>query len=225
MDGFSHAQVEVSITKHRDVSLVPFRVRRVDERLLEEIISIDNLPVTSVRRTILELAGRKHHRAAKVLHEAFRRKLTDGKDMWLFAEKEFQRGRRGIAILRNDLRMLTGTEHLTDSEMENIFIAKVKKSGLPLPIPQHPIVLPSQTHSFDFAYPSLKLAIELDSGAWHDGPIQTGKDYRQVEEARELGWTVPRYTWGQIMYEWDYVEGNLRGHLKRLTVLNQSLSL
>lgn len=216
MDGFSLAPVQVSITRHKNSSSLPFEVRRVDSRLLPEIIEIDGLPVTSVRRTVLDLAGKKHPRTTQFLHQAFRRRLTGGRDMWIFAEQEFQRGRRGIAILRNELKLLTGTEHLTHSHLENMFIRKARTSQLELPVPQHPLVLPSHTIHVDFAYPERNLGIELDSGFFHDGdPVQPGIDKRRDAEAGLIGWRVLRFTWIQVMYEWDYVEGTLRRYLER----------
>lgn len=209
-DGFDDSPVEISIMHHKPSRGIPFKVHRVSKHLGPEITERDGLPVTSVRRTILDLAGQKHRRVARVLHEAFRRKILDSSGGWLYVEQEWQRGRRGIAILRGELKLLTGTEHLTDSFMESVFMRKVAESGLPLPIPQFPVRLPSQQAFFDFAYPDRMFGIELDSGAWHDGPIAKGKDARRDAEARVLGWRMERFTWAQIMYDWEYVEGILR---------------
>jgi very-short-patch-repair endonuclease len=139
--------------------------------------------------------------------------------MWLFAEQEFQRGLRGIAILRGELKKLTGTEHLTTTFMESMFMSKVAKSKLPFPTPQFPVVLPSQQAYFDFAYPGLMLAIELDSRAWHDGLVSS-KDSKRKTEAEMLGWKVLTFTWGQIMYDWEYVEGAIRHFLRELDPAN-----
>ncbi len=213
LDGFGSAGVEISITRHKQSQDLPFKVHRVDKNLLDEIDEVDGLPVTSARRTVLDLAGQKHRRTTRVLIEIFRRQEVDAACMWLYVEKEFQRGRRGIAILREELKRLTGTEHLTKTFMEAAFMRKVAESHLPFPTPQFPIDLPSQRAYFDFAYPDRRFAIELDGRAWHDGLVASN-DARRETEATMLGWTVQRFTWAQIMYDWPYVEGVLRHFLK-----------
>ncbi len=205
--------MEVSITRHKQSEGAPFKIHRVDKHLLNEIIEIDGLPVTSARRTILDLAWIKHKRMKRALVEFFRRKDVDAAGMWFYVEKEFQRGRRGIAILRGELKKLTGTEHLTKTYMEAMFMTKIAESKLPFPTPQFPVALPSQQAYFDFAYPDLMLAIELDGRAWHDGLVASDDSQRETE-AKMLGWTVQRFTWAQIMYDWEYVEGVLRHFLK-----------
>ena len=55
---------------------------------------------------------------------------------------------------------------------------------------------------FDFAFPSLKLAIELEGGIWgagaHSRPLGIIRDMAKGNLAVLLGWSVLRYTSAQV---------------------------
>jgi very-short-patch-repair endonuclease len=50
----------------------------------------------------------------------------------------------------------------------------------------------SRRWRFDFAFPSLKLAIEVD-GSGHQRFGTASKDYEKLNEAARLGWRVLRF--------------------------------
>ena len=56
----------------------------------------------------------------------------------------------------------------------------------------------SRKWRFDFAWPSLMLAVEVEGGTWQVGRHQTGKgfaaDCEKYNAAAILGWRVLRYT-------------------------------
>lgn len=55
---------------------------------------------------------------------------------------------------------------------------------------------------FDFAFPELKLAVEVEGGTYTNGRHTRGsgyeKDLEKYNEAAKLGWKVLRYTTGQV---------------------------
>ena len=55
---------------------------------------------------------------------------------------------------------------------------------------------------FDFAYPDLKIAIEVEGGVFGGGRHTRGKGFTndcvKYNTANELGWTVYRYTTEQV---------------------------
>jgi very-short-patch-repair endonuclease len=61
---------------------------------------------------------------------------------------------------------------------------------------------PERRWRFDFAWPSLKVAVEVEGGTWSGGRHTRGAgfeaDAEKYNAAAELGWVVLRYTGGMI---------------------------
>lgn len=55
---------------------------------------------------------------------------------------------------------------------------------------------PTRNWRFDFAWPSLKIAVEVDGGQWlaRGGRHNTDADREKMNTAAELGWRVFRYS-------------------------------
>jgi restriction endonuclease-like protein/putative AbiEi antitoxin of type IV toxin-antitoxin system len=220
-DGFSNSPVEISSTNHRGCWRLrlaggePVIVHRVDGHLAPEIVCVGHHPVTSPRRTILDLAGRRHHRTESILDAALRRELTTVGQLWLLLEQEWMRGRRGVRILRDLLVDRTEGRAPSDSDLELRFRTLVDRAGLPPPVHQYPVELPGGVVHLDLAYPEAMLAIEVDSYTWHMDRKAFERDRRRDNELRALGWTVFRFTWAMIRFEPERVIDLVRGHLLR----------
>lgn len=207
-EDFEGAPVEISTvnSKRLAIALRSGRraiVHRVDGHLLGEIGTAEGLQVTSPRRTILDLCAIKDPRVEGVLDAAVRRRLTSVGQLCLYLEQEWMRGRRGVRILRNLLVPRLEGWAPTDSEMEILARRGLEKAGLPAPVHQHPITLPTGRIEIDLAYPRSKLAIELDGYAWHMDRRAFERDRERDNELRAMGWTVLRFTWAVVRYEPD----------------------
>ena len=57
-------------------------------------------------------------------------------------------------------------------------------------------VSPGYDHdiAIDFAWPSVKLAIEVDHPAWHDGAVESHADKGRDRKLTTIGWTTARIT-------------------------------
>lgn len=203
-------------------------VHRVDHHLLPEIVEVDGLPVTSPRRTILDLCGKKHRRSERVLDAALRRELTWIGDLWLYLEMEWMRGRRGVAILRDLLATRTPDRAPSDSELELEMRALIDEEHLPPPIHQYTIALPAEDIRVDLAYPNAALVIELDSYSWHLDRGSFERDRYRDNELKALGWTVMRFTWAMLRFDRSRIAELIRRHLEthsnpQPTVKNRSL--
>jgi very-short-patch-repair endonuclease len=80
--------------------------------------------------------------------------------------------------------------------LERDLLWKMEDAGLPEPAREvrfHPV----RRWRFDFAYPDLKLAIEVEGGTYARGRHTRGsgfaKDCRKYNSAALLGWTVLRF--------------------------------
>ena len=83
------------------------------------------------------------------------------------------------------------------SELEISFAWQVKHFGLPEPVEQHSFH-PTRKWAFDFAWPEIKLAVEIEGGTWSKGRHTQGsgfeKDCEKYNAAALAGWLVLRFT-------------------------------
>jgi very-short-patch-repair endonuclease len=216
-DGFEGAPVEVSLIGHKRAVGLPFRVHRVSTFLIPEIVHVGALPVTSVRRTLLDLAGVRHPRTEGALDQALLERQTTLGQVWLLYEEEWTRGRRGIAILRGMLAERTASSAPTQSELERLLMGIVHDFSLPPPVLQHPINLPFGCVHADFCYPEARLVIETDGYAVHSDRASFENDRERDAELLVLGWRTLRFTWAQLKWRREWVAEKIRAHLAATT--------
>jgi very-short-patch-repair endonuclease len=95
------------------------------------------------------------------------------------------------------------------SELEAMFAMQAKLLGLPAPQREYKFA-PKRRWRFDFAWPELMLAVEIEGGVWSGGRHTSGvgftADCEKYNEATILGWRVLRVTGQQVKglqaYEW-----------------------
>jgi very-short-patch-repair endonuclease len=96
---------------------------------------------------------------------------------------------------------------MKSSELELLLEAQILTAGLPQPVKEYKLI-PYRRFRCDFAYPDIKLAIEVEGGTWSGGRHTTGsgfeKDCEKYNEAAILGWTVIRVT-GKMINSIDLV--------------------
>jgi len=98
------------------------------------------------------------------------------------------------------------------SHLEEKFLLVVKALDLPSPEQEHRFH-PTRRWRLDFAWPELKVGVEINGGIWVNGGHSRGsgvtKDIEKSNEAKRLGWTIYTFT---------------DKHLKDLEYINQYLS-
>ena len=82
-----------------------------------------------------------------------------------------------------------------------MLLTQIKLVGLPEPEIEYRFH-PTRRWRFDFCYPDLLLAIEVDGGIYTQGRHTRGKGYendlRKFGAAMELGWSVYRCSTGMV---------------------------
>jgi hypothetical protein len=77
------------------------------------------------------------------------------------------------------------------------FAAVVEAAGLPAPVREHRFA-PPRRWRFDYCWPSLRLALEIEGGTWTGGRHVRGRGYERdcekYNRAALLGWAVLRVT-------------------------------
>jgi very-short-patch-repair endonuclease len=68
----------------------------------------------------------------------------------------------------------------------------------------------------DVAFPTIKLAIELDGRAWHVDRDRFQRDRTRQNRLVAAGWTVLRFTWEDVKYRLDTVLADICAAVERL---------
>lgn len=80
-----------------------------------------------------------------------------------------------------------------------------------LPLPEVELVAGDNgEYRLDFAYPTLKLAIEVDGYAFHWDPGRVAADHARRNRLLAQGWRVLIYTWVDIRDTPDEVAAEIR---------------
>lgn len=84
------------------------------------------------------------------------------------------------------------------SDLEALLAFQLRASGIPAPEREHRFAAPARRWRFDFAWPALKVACEVDGATWIAGRHARGsgieRDARKYSTAAVLGWRVLRVT-------------------------------
>ncbi|MQA74243.1 MAG: DUF559 domain-containing protein [Solirubrobacterales bacterium] len=154
------------------------------------------IPVTAAARTVLDLAtGASDRLLERVIDQA----LTDEHLTVpaLHACAAEHRGSRGAGGLRRMLAALERYDSLTDSELEEQFLARVRGAGLPDPRMNARVA----GMRLDAIWPSERVAVELDGYRWHRTRSRSESDRRRELRLRAAGWRVMRYSARQVFEE------------------------
>jgi very-short-patch-repair endonuclease len=100
---------------------------------------------------------------------------------------------------------------LTDSEREALFFELCQARGLPLPSPQRRV----GPYRVDFMWEDLRLIVEIDDRASHDGEIAFGEDRLRDRHLQAAGYVVIRFTVAELVNRPATVARELRRALAR----------
>lgn len=159
-------------------------VHRRDGAPLSEV---EGRPVTEPAWTAVEVArGLRRPRALATLDAALRSGTCGRRDLVRAMMK--QAGRRGIVNVRD---LVPLADPAAESPMESEARLMMVDGGLPTPELQYELVDRSgRLWRLDFAWPSVKVAVEYDGFDWHSDPESFRRDRQKRAALRELDWHV-----------------------------------
>ncbi len=174
---------------------------------------MNGIPVTSVSRTLLDLAGVLTRRQLeRALNEAEVLRLTDKLSVPDLLERYPRRG--GSAVLRAVFRDRTVMRGITRRELERRF--QVVLDGAELPRPRLNAHLSAQGRFFevDCLWAEQRLIAELDGWEAHGTDLAFEKDRERDRLLLVEGWRVIRVTWRQLRDDAPAVVADLRSLLR-----------
>ena len=162
----------------------------------DEIALVDGIPLTSVSRTLLDLAAVLTRRQLeRALNEVEVRQLTDRLSIPDLLARYPRR--HGAATLRA-LLASDAPRGVTDRELEERFVAFIDAHGLPRPYLNAYLHLRGRHFKVDCLWREERLVVELDGRATHG----TRKAFEGDRERDRIllveGWRVMRVTWRQL---------------------------
>jgi very-short-patch-repair endonuclease len=163
----------------------------------DEITVEDGIPVTTVPRTIFDLAGvRPRREVERAIEEAEFRRLTDPLSLHdLLARYPRRRGSRTI---REILAVGRIGEGITRSDLEELFVAFVERTGLPRPQFNVPLEVGGLFVEPDCLWRRERVIVELDSRRAHATAAAFESDRARDRRLQAAGWHVVRVTWRQL---------------------------
>jgi very-short-patch-repair endonuclease len=163
------------------------------------------IPVTTVPRTIVDLAARLPEDAlARAFHEAVVRHQTTPEQV----ERILSR-RHNWPGARKVRRVLWGDARVTLSRLENRFLERLRAAGLPMPETNRRV----HGRYVDCRWPEQRLTIELDGYRYHRTRHSWEQDRQREREARARGDEFRRFTWLDVDEEPGPMLGDLRSLL------------
>jgi very-short-patch-repair endonuclease len=173
---------------------------------------VRNIPVTSLARTLVDLAEvLREDRLERVLDHAGRHEAFDRRT--LEAVLDSLPGRRGAP----KLRALLGTPSpgLTRSELEDAFLALCRRARLPAPRLNAQLPFGDRLVEVDVLFAQHHVIVELDGAATHDTTPAFHADRRRDAIAAAAGFQTLRYTWERVTTDAAAVTAELRVVLAR----------
>jgi predicted transcriptional regulator of viral defense system len=128
----------------------------------DEVTVVAGIPVTTVTRTIFDLAGTLHRKEVEsAMHEADIRRLTDHLSLPELVQRH--PGRRGVGTIRSILADQAEGQSATRSELEARFAAFCDLRGLPRPAINAPVMLADGTWiEVDCMWRKQRVILELE---------------------------------------------------------------
>ncbi|MEX2252923.1 MAG: hypothetical protein WD649_02115 [Thermoleophilaceae bacterium] len=175
----------------------------------DEVTVVDGIPVTTLPRTLFDLAGVvDRRRLEKAMQEADVRRLTDRLSLHDMIARYPRR--KGSATIRGILRERDYDRRITRSELEEAFLAFIARAGLPEPELNASFELRGNWIEPDALWREQRVIAELDSYGFHGTRHSFESDRERDRILQTEGWRAVRITWRQLHDDANALEADLR---------------
>lgn len=191
-DARAHVAVTPNAGIRADDRTVVYRSRPVVERSPRTLVDTLENVLSNVARRLPEA------QAFAIWESAVERRLTTPEELitipWISASA------RALALDVSDR---------SDSGVESTFVKNCRRARIPIVqqvwIAGRPVD----------ALIGRRLVVQLDGYAFHSDPAQRRRDIAHDRKLVAMGYTVLRFSYHDVMYEWSRVEREIRGMIAR----------
>ena len=173
-------------------------IRRTRDLPPSDITEIDGIPVTTLNRTLLDLAAiTTESNLRNAVAEADRQQLLDPRSLTALCASH--PGRRGTGDLRRITAEQRGPISATRSPHERLFLRLCMERGLPTPA----VNVPLAGYEADFFWRPASLVVEIDSYGYHRSWAEQESDRAKDAGLQVAGFNVLRYTEETLLTDED----------------------
>jgi very-short-patch-repair endonuclease len=178
----------------------------------DEVTEVDGIPVTSVPRTILDLAGEERPETVEaMLREAEYRRLHDHLSLPDLLGRYPRR--RGAPSVRAALSRAKESPGRIETTFEERFAAFLDRHRLRRPRFNAWLEVGGRRYRVDCLWPDVGEIVELDGWEGHSTRTAFREDRSRDRHLRAAGYGITRLAWSQLGDEPASVAGDLRALL------------
>ena len=212
--------VEITVPRNQRPRLHRVTVHQSEDLAAKHVTFRRRIPVTNPLRTMVDLAA--------VLKPGAVEDALDAGLRWpsLFSVRAVEatlhelagKGRGGTGVLKTILEERVFGKAVSDSDLEKRMGKLLRRASLPPAVFHYVVNTPAGVFlaEVDFAYPEVKLVIEVDGFDAHGTPRAMAKDFVRQNGLVPYKWHVLRFTWRQVTEEPEMVAGVIRRTLEAL---------
>lgn len=191
--------------------------RQVDMRP-EDVVLVEGLPVTSIPRTAMDLAGdpRVHIvRLRRFVESAIVHRRFEPADFGVVLSRVRRSGKRGVKAMERVLDDVGPGADLPHSELERLLDDVISGSGLPHPVHEHPLPGSRDRAGFvDRCWPEVRLIVEADGRRWHTRRAQIYLDNDRRLDAQTVGFQTASFLW-------EHLHSDREESIRRLRLIHE----
>lgn len=166
-------------------------IESIDRRMIGPI------PVTSVPRTLIDLAGDLDDESLyAAVEDAIHRGLTTPTSIERRLDSLGGKGRRGAGVLR-EILLDRGSSGAAASRLEVKIWRMLRAAGL-RPVRQYAVRVCDHTYRIDAALPEWRLGVEGVGDAFHHTQLHRRRDHTRLADLASVAWRIIPVTWDDI---------------------------
>jgi hypothetical protein len=196
---WGYTKIEVTVPRRSSRRHDGIKVHRSTTLTDEDVTEVDNIPCTTVARTLLDLAGVVTQRQ---LERAFdQAEILEVLDLTAINDQLNRNPTRpGAKAVRHVLETHYIGRTPTWSENEEALLAITRELGIPDPETNQFVILDDGGPAIraDFVWRDRRVIVEADSRKWHDTSQRFEQDRVRDQRLTAAGWTIIRTTWRQM---------------------------
>ena len=213
--------IEVVTPRRRRLRLPGVVVHTSTALPTEDVVGVSGIPTTTIERSLLDFAATAgRDRLSAAIDHAIASDLTTADDLGVFLQRRRRRGRPGVIALEQALdRPSLGA---VESRYERTLFELLGEAGF-TGTPQFEVRDPfgGFVARVDLAFPSHRLAIEVDGHEFHSSRDQRAADSTRQNRLLTAGWTVLRFTTDQVFHRDPAIVRTVRRALDRSPFLRR----